>query len=325
MRHFYLKLKRLSFLIAFLCCAFSAQAYDAEVDGIYYNFSYTYTEVVTLTLSVTHLSNNSSFNESAYTGAVVIPETVTYEGTTYRVTGIGSRAFRGCTGLTSITIPNSVTSIGSNAFDGCSGLKKVIVNDIAAWCNISFGNDYANPLYYAHHLYSDENTEITDLVIPNDVTRIEGYAFSGCTGLTSITIPNSVTSIGGYAFSNTAWYNNQPDGVVYAGKLAYTYKGTMPENTSIVLQEETWGIADHAFDGCTSLTSIDIPNSVTSIGIYAFQSCTGLTSITIPNSMTSIEDYTFSGCSGLTSVTIPNSVTSIGGYAFYQSVVILPL
>ena len=115
------------------------------------------------------------------------------------VTSIGEDAFCDCTGLTRVTIPNSVTSIGGFAFCGCSGLTRVDITDLEAWCNIRFGNYYANPCYYAPHLYLN-NEEITDLVIPDSVTSIRNYAFYGCSGLTSITIPNSVTSIGDDAF-----------------------------------------------------------------------------------------------------------------------------
>ena len=102
--------------------------------------------------------------------------------------------------MASVTIGNSVTSIGDNAFRGCSGLNKVIILDIVAWCRISFASAPSSPLYYAHHLYRDNDTEITDLVIPNSVTSISFVAFYGCTGLKSVTIPNSVTSIGNSAF-----------------------------------------------------------------------------------------------------------------------------
>ena len=115
------------------------------------------------------------------------------------VTSIGDYTFYKCSGLTSITIPNSVTSIGDNAFSGCSGLASVHISDLAAWCNISFAYQESNPLYYAHHLYMN-GKEVTNLVIPNGVTRIGNYVFLNCSGLISVTIPNSVTSIGFAAF-----------------------------------------------------------------------------------------------------------------------------
>ncbi len=241
------------------------------------------------------------------------------------VTSIESSAFYNCTGLTSITIPNSVTSIGGYAFYG------------TAWYNNQTdGMVYAGKVAYRYKGTMPANTNIvlkegtteiassafyecsglTSITIPNSVTSIGGHAFYNCTGLTSITIPNSVTSIGGDAFYGTAWYNNQTDGMVYAGKVAYRYKGTMPANTNIVLKEGTTEIASSAFYECSGLTSITIPNSVTSIGSYAFRKCSGLTSITIPNSLTSIGEGVFISCTGLTSITIPNSVTSIGSSAF---------
>ncbi len=182
------------------------------------------------------------------------------------VTSIGSSAFYRCTGLTSIEIPNSVTSIGTYAFSTCTGLTSVTIgNSVTSIGSSAFS--YCSGL--------------TSIEIPNSVTSIGDDAFYECTGLTSITIPNSVTSIGYNAFDETSWYDNQPDGLVYAGKVAYKYKGTMPDNTSIKIKEGTLEIVDLTFKDCSGLTSITIPNSVTSIGDLAFYRCTGLTSVSI--------------------------------------------
>ena len=141
---------------------------------------------------------------------------------------------------------------------------------------------------------------LTSVTIPTSVTSIGERAFYGCSGLTSVAIPNSVKWIGEEAFIGTAWYNNQPDGLVYAGRVAYKYKGEMPSNTSVSVNDGTLIVAGNAFSGCSGLTSITIPNSVTSIGYHAFYGCRGLTSVTIPNSVTSIGENAFTYCGSLT-------------------------
>ena len=213
-----------------------------------------------------------------YSGDIVIPKTVIFKSIECKVTSIGEYAFYYCSGLTSVTIPNSITSIGANAFYYCSGL--------------------------------------TSVTIPNSITSIGANAFYYCSGLTSVTIPNSVTSIGNGAFYGTPWYNNQPDGVVYAGKVLYKYKGTMPEGTKISIKEGTLSITAYVFSECSGLTSVTIPNSVTSIGDGAFSGCSGLTSVTIPNSVTRIEDYTFHNCISLATVILGSNINYIGSYAF---------
>lgn len=270
---------------------------------------------ITIGNSVTSIGS-SAFSRCIGLTSIVIPNSVTE---------IGDGAFALCSGLTSINIPNSVIFIGWNAFMGCSGLTSIAIpNNITtidggtfSGCSglttITIPNSVTSIGYGAF----ENCTSLTSIDIPNSVTSIGGSAFENCSSLCSIIIPNSVTSVGSDAFSNTAWFNNQPSGLLYVGKVAYEYKDFVPKDTHITIKDGTTEIAGEAFCYELGLTSITIPNSVTSIGSSAFNG-SSLSSVTIPNSVTSIGNNAFQDCWSLTSVTIPNSVTSIGSEAFYR-------
>ena len=270
--------KKLSLLFALMLSTLTANAYDAYIDGIYYNL-----DTSAKTASVTNINGKGG----GYSGVVNIPRIVNYNDVTYSVTAISSGAFSYSSKLASVVIPNSVTSIGGNPFSYCTELMSIVlesgntVYDSRDNCNAII-ETASNILIVGY-----QNT-----VIPNNVTSIGNGAFSGCSGLKSITIPNSVTSIGNYAFANCSGL------------------------TSVTIPNSVTSIGNYAFYNCSGLTSVTIPNSVTSIGDVAFANCSSLTSVTIPNSVTSIGDLAFDYCSGLTSVTIGSGVTSIGSSAF---------
>ena len=310
---------KLMMLAAAVAVAIGARAETETVDG--YTWTYQINDYDTAEIS--------SVSPSP-TGAVTIPSTLGGKP----VTSIGGWAFYGCSGLTSVTIPDSVTNIGSYVFSDCSGLGSVTIPDSV----MSIG-------YYAFYNCS----ALTSVAIPDSVTNISSYAFSCCSGLiafevsfgnkfyksesglllrkdgktlvtvprslTSVTISDSVTTIGESAFEHCSRLASVtiPDSVTSIGDGAFYYCSGL---TSVTISDGVTSIGRSAFSHCGGLTSVTIGNGVTSIGGYAFQYCRRLTSVTIGNGVTNIGDYAFEYCSRLTSVTIPDSVTSIGSAAF---------
>ena len=361
---------RLIMAVAIMMLSLQAMAYD---------FSYThqgktlyYNRTSGNTVKVTYYADDY-FGNDYVSGDVAIPSTVTYNGTTYSVTSIGEQAFGNCWGLTSVTIGNSVTSIGERAFRNCSGLTSVTIGNSVTYigggafdgCSGLTSVTIPNSVTYIGGGAFDGCSGLTSVTIPNSVTSIGNLAFRGCSGLTSVTIPNSVTSIGGDAFSGCSGLTSVtiPNSVTYIGWKAFSGCSGL---TSVTIPNSVTSIEWSAFSGCSGLTtlnfnaincqnfdyayapfrgtslttvnigdsvqripanfvrdcsgltSVNIGTGVTSIGESAFSGCSGLTSVTIPNSVTSIGDTAFRGCSGLTSVTIGNSLTSIGYRAFYE-------
>ncbi len=328
--------KKLSLLFVLMLSTLTASAYDAQIDGIYYN------------LVTKAKQAEVTYGDSEYTGSVTIPATVTYNDVTYSVTSIGGGAFQvpWYSGLTSVTIPNSVTSIGEYAFEGCSGLTSMTIpNSVTSIGNGAFSGCFG----------------LTELTIPNSVTSIGEGTFSGCTSLTSLTIPNSVTSIGKGAFENCSGLTSVkiPNSVTSIGEYAFEGCSGLTEVTSEITEPFTFGT--YAFDYISSNCVLKVPYGTQSAYIakgwttsvfkgglkevlpeefcginYDFDSNTKQAtviasdikytgSVTIPSTVTykgvtydviAVGNNAFSDCSDLTSVTIPNSVTSIGLLAF---------
>lgn len=217
------------------------------------------------------------------------------------VTEIGMSVFSGCTSLTSVEMADSVTEIGSSSFDGCTALKSIRLSD--------------------------------------NLKELPLSLFSKCESLETVNVPSKLEKMGLFVFYRTKWLANQPDGQVYFGKIFYSYKGEMTDNTSVTIKNGTIGIAGGAFKECKKMVSVSIPDTVTNIGSMAFSDCQSLKSVTLPKqlketsfrlfegckSLTSailpdglelINSGTFENCYALTDIKIPDTVTKIDGYVF---------
>ena len=344
------QLKRLAALtFALFCCLQTALAYDFSAVSpsghtIYYNIVEGGYQIPRVSVTYPNTSESPWGNIQKPYGNLVLPETVTYNGTTYNVTYINEKAFYACAGLVSVVIPSCVISINYNSFTGCESLTTVTIN------SASIAAGPYNSTYNLKYLFGNQVTSYTI----GAVSTIGCCAFYGCTNLASVTLHHAILSIDNNAFygcSNmyrvnitdlTAWlrinfvseYSNP---LYYAHNLYLNGTKitdlTIPNGVSTIKQYAFLGcsmtsvnipnytvtsIGNSAFESCSSLTSVYIGNSVTSIGENAFRGCTGLPSVFIPSSITVISAGVFRECSNLTSVDLPNGISQIGNNAFYN-------
>ena len=291
------------------------------IDGISYKFAENVLEAEVV-------SNESS----KYTGDVIIPSSVLYEGKEYVVTSIGKLAFSGCSALLSLKIPSSVKNIEYGICSGCDALTSLIVDDANSVydsrndCNAimeTSSNTLISGCKTTNIPYSVKNIgelsfsslkELKTISIPNSVVFIGSAAFSD-SGLTSIEIPNSVTFLQDGVFSNCSSLNSVklPDFLERIGDRAFFYCVALK---TLEIPNSVRDIGYNAFEGCKVLESLSLPNSLERIGDWAFCACHSVSKITIPAKVTSIGKYAFSGCIKLETVNIPKSVSNIGDYAF---------
>ncbi len=289
--------------------------------------------------SVSSIEGNAFYNCTGLT-SVTIPGSVKE---------IYDFAFSGCSSLESVVMEEGVKMIYENVFYDCFKLASISFPSTLEYMGLNSSLEstqwyrnqtgdiiYAGPICFKYkgNTYNDFEIALkvgtkgiaagafrdcyglTSIILPDGLTTIAELAFKDCSKLQSIVFPESLRNIWREAFTNTAWYNNQPDGLVYAGPVLYSYKGTMPENTAINIPEGTNAIAQSAFLSCANLSAVSIPNSVETMGWAVFSTCTGLTSIVFPNSIRTIPNYVCYSCSNLKYVSIPQSVTRIDGNTF---------
>ena len=296
-----------------LMCGIHVSAYDFYSGGIYYGIGSTGVTV----------ENKGSFN--TYSGNVTIPETVSYGGQTYNVIGIGYQAFKNCTGLTSVTLPNTVYMFLNEAFAGCTSLTSITLpaSITAIYNNVFVGCTGLTSIYAMRTEPRSANTNNFDAATYSNATLYvpeEAYQAYQTTAPWSSFAHIQKTNFDFYV--NGIYYKKTSSNTVevtYKDILNNAYTGNVTIPSTIKVNNVTYtvkGIGIYAFYLCTNLTGVSLPNTITIIDGCAFEKCSKLTSITIPNSVTTLGVDAFASCTSLQSIDIPNSVTKIDQLAF---------
>ncbi len=244
---------------------------------------------------------NLKLKTTSKTGSITIPSTIddktviSLGETTDSNWSSTQGAFRGCTGITAVTIPNTVTTIGYKAFYGCTGLKEIVIpNSVTSIRSEAF----------------EGCTGITSVTLSNALTNLGSEAFKGCTGIKEITIPDSLAKIGDNSFENCTGLKS----ITLSKNLSTIGNSSFSGCTGIKeisFPGTLTTIGTSAFSGCSGLTKLTLPDSVTSIGSSAFKSCSGLKDVKLSENLTKIDERVFAECTGLTSIIIPESVTTL--------------
>lgn len=233
-----------------------------------------------------------------------------------QVTTIGRGAFQDCTHLTMLTLPKSVESIGSSAFYHCTALESLCYEGtMVDWCHIAFLGRWANPMYYIDHFYIGKE-EVTQIEIPNEITSIGDFQFSGFWQLQHITIPEQVVSIGYSAFRDCDRLKTitMPKRLDFMGSFAFH---NCYQLTEIVIPEGITRLEQYTFHNCFSLSKVGLPSSLVYIGSSAFGNCSVLTTLVIPDTVKEMGSYVFDGCEKLVSIQLSAQLNRIDFWTFH--------
>lgn len=315
--------KVLSLAAILLLVALSARAYDFMVDGLCYKITGSNPNTVKVCAQKEYASTSSSPRYPGLEGDIVIPQTVTNNGTPYTVTSIDDYCFyysnyNNSRPVTSVTIPASVMYIGKYAF----AITYVQAVNISPNSQLSTIGEWAfwacnmKSIYLPNSLTSIGvnaffRSLLQSVTLPNGLTTIAENTFANCVNLSSVTLPSSLTSISGGAFSGCSALSSitLPASLTTIGERAFSSAGL----TSITIPSSVTSIGKELFYSCKSLASAKLQNTVMSEGQFLY--CSALTSVTFTNGITEIPDNAFID-TGLTTLSLPSSVTAIGNSAF---------